>query len=233
MRKYIMTMQLKVTKVGNSLGILLPKEAANRLNVEAGDALFITDSPEGFRLTANDPEFAKFSETLAATKTQVVRIQAGDLIRFGEVEIEVLWPPKPEVSEQSRNNDSTVLRVGFFKRSMLFTGDIEKGGERALVGEGTDLKTDLVKVPHHGSKSSSTPAFIAATKAQVAVISVGKYSMFGHPHGEVVERWRANGAQVLTTGECGTITVVTDGNELTLTGMQSRTSQGSPCRVRL
>jgi len=54
-----MTMQLKVTKVGNSLGILLPKEAANRLNVEAGDAVFITDSPDGFRITGENPEFAK------------------------------------------------------------------------------------------------------------------------------------------------------------------------------
>lgn len=54
-----MTMQLKVTKVGNSLGILLPKEAANRLNVEAGDSIFITDSPNGFRITADNPEFAR------------------------------------------------------------------------------------------------------------------------------------------------------------------------------
>jgi putative addiction module antidote len=54
-----MTMQLKVTKVGNSLGILLPKEAASRLNVEAGDTVFITDSPDGFRITGDNPEFAK------------------------------------------------------------------------------------------------------------------------------------------------------------------------------
>ena len=197
------------------------------------------------RSPANDPEFTKFSETLAVTGTQVVKIQAGDLIRFGDVEIEVLWP-RAEGREFSRNNDSTVLRVGFFKHSMLLTGDIEKGGERALVAEGRDLKSqagrgvqvDVVKVPHHGSRSSSTPLFVEATKARVAVISVGKYSMFGHPHREVVERWRASGAQVLTTGECGTITVVTDGTELTVTGMQtvtgrqSHTSQGSPCHAR-
>jgi competence protein ComEC len=182
------------------------------------------------RAPANDPEFAKFSETLAVTGTQVVRIQAGDLLRFGEVEIEVLWP-RAEVGEFSRNNDSTVLRVGFLRHSILLTGDIEKGGERALVAEGRDLRTDLVKVPHHGSKSSSTALFVEATKARVAVISVGKNSLFGHPHREVVERWEASGAQVLTTGECGTITVVTDGTELTVTGMQSHTSQGSPCRV--
>jgi competence protein ComEC len=87
-------------------------------------------------------------------------------------------------------------------------------------------------VPHHGSKSSSTLPFVNATKARVAVISVGKNSMFGHPHREVVERWQASGAQVLTTGECGTITVTSDGTDLTVTGMQSHTSQGSPCHAR-
>jgi competence protein ComEC len=184
------------------------------------------------RSPANDAEFAKFSGTLAATKTEVVTIQAGDVIRFGDVTVEVLWPPPAEgPNGPSRNNDSTVLRVEFGKQSMLLTGDIEKGGERALVSTNKNLRVDLVKVPHHGSKSSSTPPFVSATNAKVAVISVGKYSMFGHPHREVVERWQASGARVLTTGECGTITVATDGNELTVTGMQSHTSQGSPCRV--
>ncbi|HSK65155.1 MAG TPA: DNA internalization-related competence protein ComEC/Rec2 [Pyrinomonadaceae bacterium] len=184
------------------------------------------------RSPANDPEFAKFSETLAASGTQVARIQAGDLLRFGAVEIEVLWPPRANgPSEPSRNNDSTVLRLGFGKHSILLTGDIEKGGERTLVLAGKNLQADVVKVPHHGSKSSSTQPFVGATKARVAVISVGKNSMFGHPHREVVERWQASGAQVLTTGECGTISVATDGAELTVTGMQSHTSQGFPCRV--
>ncbi|HEU4795553.1 MAG TPA: ComEC/Rec2 family competence protein [Pyrinomonadaceae bacterium] len=185
------------------------------------------------RTPANDPEFAKFSEMLAATSTQLVRIQAGDLIRIGDVEIEVLWPPLAnEANGPSRNNDSTVLRVKFLHRSMLLTGDIEKGGERALVAARRDLKSDLVKVPHHGSRSSSTTPFVNATQAKVAVISVGKNSMFGHPHREVVERWHASGAKVLTTGECGTISITTDGTELTVTGRQSHTSQGSPCHVR-
>jgi competence protein ComEC len=195
------------------------------------------------RAPANDPEYAKFSRTVSNASTQVVRIQAGDLIRFGDVEVEVLWPPQAsDPREPSRNNDSTVLRVGFGRRSVLLTGDIEKGGERALVSEGRRLEADVVKVPHHGSKSSSTLPFVNATKARVAVISVGKNSMFGHPHREVVERWQASGALVLATGECGTITVTTDGTELTVagmlshgsavTGMQIHTSQGSPCHAR-
>ncbi|HEX6283846.1 MAG TPA: DNA internalization-related competence protein ComEC/Rec2, partial [Pyrinomonadaceae bacterium] len=174
------------------------------------------------RSPANDPEFAKFAQSLAATRTQVARIQAGDLIRFGDVQIQVLWPPRgDDLSEPSRNNDSTVLRVGFGKHVLLLTGDIEKSGERALVeAAGNQLQADVVKVPHHGSRSSSTAPFVESTKAQVAVVSVGKNSKFGHPHRDVVERWQASGAHVLTTGECGTITVASDGKELTVTGMQ-------------
>lgn len=186
------------------------------------------------RSPANDSEYAKFAQTLAATNTHVATIQAGDLMRFGNVRIEVLWPlAAAHANEPSRNNDSVVLRVGFGRRSLLLTGDIEKSGERALIAAGRELSADVVKVPHHGSRSSSTLPFVTATAAKFAVVSVGQYSMFAHPHAEVVERWQTNGAQVFTTGKCGTITVTTDGTDLTLTGMQSHTSQGSPCRAGL
>jgi competence protein ComEC len=74
----------------------------------------------------------------------------------------------------------------------------------------------VIKVPHHGSKTSSTEDFVVATKPQFAVISVGRTSRFGHPHKEVVERWQSNGATVLTTGQSGTITITTDGHDLSL-----------------
>lgn len=184
------------------------------------------------RSPANDPEYAKFAQTLAATNTHLTTIQAGDRIRLGHVQIEVLRPPAATyANEPSRNNDSVVLRVGFGRHSLLLTGDIEKSGERALVSAGRELRADVVKVPHHGSRSSSTLSFVTATAAKFAIVSVGQNSMFGHPHTEVVERWHGNGAQVFTTGKCGTITVTTDGTDLTLTGMQSHTSQGSPCRA--
>jgi competence protein ComEC len=193
---------------------------------------FTVDAAIVARAPANDPEYAKFAQTLSTTNTHVATVQAWDLIRFGDVQIEVLWPPAAtHANEPSRNNDSIVLRITFGRRSLLLTGDIEKSGESALVAAGKELKADVVKVPHHGSRTSSTAPFVAATKANVAIVSVGQYSMFGHPHPDVVERWQANGAHVFTTGKCGTITVTTDGTDLTVTGMQTRTSQESPCRV--
>jgi competence protein ComEC len=191
---------------------------------------FTVDAAIVARSPANDPEYAKFAQTLSRTRTHAATIQAGDVIHFGDVEMHVLWPPAAvHPDEPSRNNDSVVLRIRFGNTSLLLTGDIEKSAESALVGAGKELTAGVVKVPHHGSHSSSTEAFVAATRARFAIISVGQRSRFGHPHPEVVERWQASGARVLTTGKCGTITVTTDGTDLNVTGMQSRTLRESPC----
>jgi competence protein ComEC len=167
------------------------------------------------RTPPDDPEFLKFSESVARTHLQV--IHAGDVIRFGEVELKVLWPP-PGV--ESSNDDSVVVKLQFGQRSILLTGDIEKKTENELLA--SDLHADVVKVAHHGSKTSSTDAFVSATRPRFAIISVGQDSMFGHPHAEVVERWTNKGAEVLTTGKCGTITVTTDGTDLWLTKFTER-----------
>ena len=188
------------------------------------DAALLARTPE------TDPEYAKFAQTLSTTDTLLTTIHAGDVSRFGPVEINVLWPlDTTDQTAPSRNNDSIVLEATYGNRTFLLTGDIEKAAERDLLQAATDLRADVVKVPHHGSKSSSTAPFIAATHADIAIISVGQHSMFGHPHREVVERWLASGARVFTTGQCGTITVTTDGKDLNATGTQNRTSRESPC----
>src|SRR6266850_6350658 len=162
-----------------------------------------------------DLEYSRFAHTLTTTKTPVEVIQAGDVMRFGSVEAIVLWPSAVEnVDAPSRNNDSLVLRLQFGQRAVLLTGDIETGAENAMLLASENLRVDVVKVPHHGSRTSSTEPFVLATRPNVAIVSVGQTSVFGHPHKEVVERWQASGAEVLTTGACGTITVTTDGREL-------------------
>ena len=105
-------------------------------------------------------------------------------------------------------------RFVYGSRAFLLTGDIERQAESALLNNGGTLAADLVKVAHHGSRTSSTPGFIEAAQAEYAVFSVGRNSPFGHPHPDVVERWRTSGAEVMTTGERGTISVSTDGKDL-------------------
>ena len=149
-------------------------------------------------------------QTRLETPTHVETIRAGDAMRFGEVDVSVLWPPAE--GARSDNDNSVVLQIKFGERIILLTGDIEKAAEKAL----TVSHSDVVKVPHHGSKTSSTEGLVQATKPTFAIISVGRNSIFGHPHEEVVQRWKSNGATVLTTGEYGTITVRTDGKDLNL-----------------
>ncbi|HJU93197.1 MAG TPA: DNA internalization-related competence protein ComEC/Rec2 [Pyrinomonadaceae bacterium] len=151
-------------------------------------------------------------QTLLETRTHLETIRAGDVMRFGEADASVLWPPAE--GGGSDNNNSVVLRIRYGERTILLTGDIEKAAERSLAEQ--DLKADVVKVAHHGSKTSSTDNFVLKTKPTFAIISVGRNSMFGHPHEEVVQRWQSSGATVLTTGNHGTITVTTNGNNLSL-----------------
>ncbi len=169
------------------------------------------------RTPADDPEYARFAATMKESGVQVDQIGAGDVLHFGSVSAAVLWPrPTRDEKAPSGNNDSIMLLVRYGEKSFLLTGDIEKQGETAVLTERVDLGTDLVKVAHHGSKTSSIEAFVAATHPSLAIISVGRTSMFGHPNKEVVERWRASGAEVMTTGQKGTISVVTDGRVLSV-----------------
>ncbi|MGZ8846039.1 MAG: ComEC/Rec2 family competence protein [Pyrinomonadaceae bacterium] len=167
------------------------------------------------RTPTDDPGFARFAETMKQMQVPIERVGGGDVLRFGLVSAEVLWPRAAnDDTAPSRNNDSIVLRLRYGDQVLLFTGDIEKEAESALLSQGYDLHSNIVKVAHHGSKTSSVEPFVAATQPSVAIISVGRNSVFGHPNKDVVERWRASGAQVMTTGEKGTISVVTDGRSL-------------------
>ena len=169
------------------------------------------------RTPSHDPEYARFSDTLSKENIPVRIIGAGDVLRFENVTANVLWPlSSTNAHAPSRNNDSIVLRFQLGDRALLLTGDIEMAGETGMLQARENLRADVVKVAHHGSKTSSIAPLIAAAQPRFAVISVGQTSIFGHPNKEVVERWKTSGAQVLTTGQSGTITVTTDGRNLNL-----------------
>lgn len=170
------------------------------------------------RNPVKDPDFAELSTVLQKRAVPIVYIARGDVLEFDGVKIEVLYPAPDDSPEAAwDNNHSIVLRITYGERAFLFTGDIESATERELVRDPASLRADVVKVPHHGSRTSSTPDFVTATGAKYAIIPVGRASRFGHPNKEVVERWINSGARVITTGEKGTISVVTDGRELELT----------------
>ncbi|HLA76828.1 MAG TPA: DNA internalization-related competence protein ComEC/Rec2 [Vicinamibacteria bacterium] len=128
------------------------------------------------------------------------------------VEIEVMAPrPKGRPPWTTRNDDSLVLVMRWGGVSLLLAGDVEAKAEQLLVSDGP---VDVLKVPHHGSRSSSSPGWVAGVRPRVAIVSAGFRNHFGHPHREVVARYQATGAWVLRTDRDGAVTVSTNGREV-------------------
>lgn len=109
-----------------------------------------------------------------------------------DVYFDVLWPnSKNVISENNINNNSLVCKMVYQKFSMLFTGDIEEIAEKTILKEykyTNILKSTILKVAHHGSKSSSTEEFLNAIKPKIALIGVGEKNIFGHPNNGVLKR---------------------------------------------
>lgn len=139
-------------------------------------------------------------------------LRAGQRFQFGGAEVEVLSPPADySGSPEARNDDSLVLRLRYRRRSFLLTGDIEKPMERRLVSGGILRRTDVLKVPHHGSRTSTTPALLAIVRPAFAVISDGFENRYGFPHREVLRRLARRHTAVFSTDRDGLISIRTDG----------------------
>ncbi len=134
------------------------------------------------------------------------------------MKMEVLNPPLKLFQGTSHDvdNNGVVLRLSSGEVSFLFTADIRQEAEFELIGQRANLRGTVLKVAHHGSKTSTSPQFLAAVDPEVAVISVGLDNPFGHPSTEVVERLeeRLGKDKVHLTSENGTVEFVTDGKKL-------------------
>ena len=109
------------------------------------------------------------------------------------------------------NDDSLVMKLSYGEVDILFTGDIEAKAETRLITSGQDLRTEVLKVPHHGSRTSSTAPFIAAVQPKFALFSLGIRNRYGFPDAGVVARYQKRGCVILRTDELGAITLKTDG----------------------
>jgi competence protein ComEC len=126
---------------------------------------------------------------------------------WGDVRMEIWYPPRPGWrTVAGREPESLVLAVGIRDQIALLTGDIHaRGGEQAIAARGA--RATVLKVPHHGSRTSSSAAFLETVRPRVAMVSVGHRSRFGHPHPEVLERYAALGVRLHRTDRHGAITV--------------------------
>src|SRR5262249_7768606 len=159
--------------------------------------------------------------------------KAGERIRVDDVDVFVRHPDPPDWERQRvRNDDSIVLELRWREVSVLLTGDIGRAPERTLIRTLPDASIRIVKVPHHGSLTSSSPEFVRALAPKIAVVSAGRANHFGHPVPEVLQRYQDAGAEVFRTDEDGAVTIDTDGRSVdvrTFTGRHfTHSSDGKP-----
>ncbi len=155
-------------------------------------------------------------EAVEAKASQIETVREGDILELGEgITAEILAPPETILTDTTAdlNNNSLVIKLNYKEKSFLFTGDIEAPMIEELVGGKTDLRADVLKVPHHGSAGSFNEDFYRQVGARMAVINVGPNN-YGHPHRRVLDGLAAQGVEVLRTDISGAVTIKTDGYKL-------------------
>lgn len=168
------------------------------------------------KLSKPDEKYMELVGEIRKREKRIDLIRKGDSFRVGNIDFECIYPERTTSSEDSNNYSMTLLGF-YYDKSFLFTGDLEEEGEDMI---DDSLKRKLgkrrltfLKVGHHGSKSSSSQAFLEALKPVYAGISVGKKNRYGHPHQEVLLRLKNAGTKVYRTDEGGAIMLEYDGEE--------------------
>jgi competence protein ComEC len=165
------------------------------------------------------PAYHAFRADLALEGRTPELLSTGDRLRLDSIDLKVLWPDRDAVPRDppdggtSINNVSIVLLGAFGEQRFLLTGDIEQEIDPILLSRGLP-RVDLLKVAHHGSRTSSTDAFLDAVRPRVAIVSVGAVNPYGHPAPETLGRIEARGARLYRTDRNGTVEATLDGRTL-------------------
>jgi competence protein ComEC len=168
---------------------------------------FVLEGPAALE----DGSWQRLDAALRALRVPRRCVVRGARFDWDGVRLTVLGPEPPaRPAERIRNEDSVVLDVAFGDVHLLLTGDVTGEAESALQAP----QALVVKVPHHGSRTSSSAALVAATAARIAIVSCGARNPFGHPSPEALDRWQRGGALVLRTDRDGSISVATDGRRV-------------------
>ncbi len=158
--------------------------------------------------------YKRFKEIVKNKKIKVYVVKKGDNLRIEEnIWLTILWPKDERIKENAINNNSIVAKLNYKSFSILLTGDIEKIAENEILKEYENsniLNANILKVAHHGSKSSSIKEFLEKVKPQIALIGVGEKNTFGHPNAGVINRLQNLNTKIYRTDEKGEITIKVD-----------------------
>lgn len=146
--------------------------------------------------------------TISEQKINVIEAEAGTEYSIDGITMEIL---APQGQDENLNNMSVVVKLTYGDSSYLFEGDAESGSEREILDSGEDVDADILKVGHHGSRTSSSKVYLKAVSPQIAVISCGDGNSYGHPHQQTLDKFHDLGIDCYRTDMQGTITIGTDG----------------------
>ncbi|MEG2295572.1 MAG: ComEC/Rec2 family competence protein, partial [Oscillospiraceae bacterium] len=178
------------------------------------DTIILSDIPP-----QSIPTTRVYTDLLLAIAEQgvsVMKAQTGKVLSLGGgATLTILAPSKPF---SDLNNLSVVSKIVFGENSFLFTGDIEKESEEALLSKNKSiLDVDVLSISHHGSNTSTTKSFLEATSPSIGTISVGVDNKYNHPHVDVIRRLEKAGVTLYRTDLQGTLTLTSDGTNITVT----------------
>ena len=164
---------------------------------------------------ANTKAYKNFKKKAEEQNVEIKHPNVGDEIQLGSSMVEFLGP----VDENGKdlNSTSIVLKITYGNTSFLFTGDAESDEEEEILNSGADLKSTVLKVGHHGSRTSTSYPFLREVMPQYAVISVEKGNSYGHPNEETLSKLSDAGVEVYRTDESGDIVMTSDGNNISIT----------------
>lgn len=164
---------------------------------------------------ANTKAYKNFKKKAEEQNVEIKHPNVGDEIQLGSSTVEFLGP----VDENGKdlNSTSIVLKITYGNTSFLFTGDAESDEEEEILNSGADLKSTVLKVGHHGSRTSTSYPFLREVMPQYAVISVEKGNSYGHPNEETLSKLSDAGVEVYRTDESGDIVMTSDGNNISIT----------------
>jgi competence protein ComEC len=173
----------------------------------------------------SDPKRSVLAEHVNRERAGWRPLLRGDQLTLGDVRVDVLNPPPADWERQRvRNDDSVVLSVRYGQVQLLLTGDIGEEAERGLaLDTEPPARIRILKVAHHGSRTSSSAGFLARYAPDIAVVSAGRRNLFGHPAPEVIARLEAARAAVFRTDRDGAVIIETDGRGAIVRTMSGRT----------
>lgn len=163
-------------------------------------------------LTPTNSTYTALLKSIKASGAQAIAASVGEKYELGGAVFEILSPISYDADDL--NDFSVVTRLTYGGKSFLFTGDAETKEEAELLASGATLKSDVLKVGHHGSKTSSSKKFIEAVMPDICVILCGEDNDYGHPHDTILNRLDDFGCTVYRTDICGDIVLRIDGGEI-------------------